>query len=126
MRGAYCVERADFARKVFPPALPHKLENLRGPGDSNVVLKNFALAGPHPGSTTAQCVSSLTPLLRAGVTCFVSLQHELPKPGHQEPFRRSAFGGGVVVTARDYLGDAQAIVDAGGFPQSGGPKLSLL
>lgn len=98
---------------------------MRGPGSSNWILKGFALAGPHPGNTAAEAVANLTPLLRAGVTCFVSLQPELPKPGH-EPMRRSAFNGGVILTARDFLPDAQAIVDAGGLPQSGGPKLSLL
>lgn len=118
-------EREELSRS-FPPPLPHKLESMRGPGASNIVIKSFAVAGAHPGSTTSEIVSNLTPLLRAGITTFVCLQHELPRAGHAAVHQRSAYGTSNVVTAKNYLADAQAIVDAGGFPQSGGPPLSLL
>lgn len=122
----YREERRVYGSKAWPPGPPHRLQNLRGPGFSNVILQSFCLAGAHPGNNTAEVISNLTPLLRAGITCFVSLQPELPKPGHSEPSSRAHFGSAVVARARDYLPDAQAMVDSGSFPQSGGPKLSLL
>lgn len=124
--GQYRAEREDYARLAFPPPPPHKLESLRGPGLSNVVIKGFVLQGGHPGISSSEVVSNLTPLLRAGVSCFVCLQHELPKPGSTVALSRSTYGRGNVVTARHYLADAQAMVDAGGFPQSGSAPLSFL
>jgi hypothetical protein len=41
----YRAEREDFGRKAFPPPAPHKLENLRGPGYSNIVVRGFLLQG---------------------------------------------------------------------------------
>jgi hypothetical protein len=42
----YREKREEVARKGgFPPPLPHKLESLRGPGTSNIVLRGFLLAG---------------------------------------------------------------------------------
>jgi len=126
MGSTYNFERAEFARKAFPPPPPHKLESMRGPGFSNVVLKGFVLAGGHPGATTSEVVSNLTPLLRAGVTTFVNLQHELPRTGHAMAHTRSAYGTSNVVTAKPYLADAQAIVDSGGFQQTGAAPLAFL
>ena len=83
--------REEFAARCFPPAPPHKLQLLRGPGASNVVVKDFCLAGPHPGASTQEVVASLAPLLRAGVTTFVCLQPEMPVPGVAHPsLRRDA------------------------------------
>lgn len=78
----------EFAARCFPPASPHKLQLLRGPGASNVVLKDFCLAGAHPGHHTQEIVANLTPLLRAGVTTFVCLQPEMPVPGVAHPSLR--------------------------------------
>lgn len=119
--------RAQQAARNFPPPRPHALESLRGPGNSNVILKGCALAGPHPGDTSPEIVANLMPLLRAGVTCFVNLQQELFRRGAPvDATARRGRSGGPVVSARDYLVDAQTIVDAGGLPQTGGPRLSLL
>jgi hypothetical protein len=71
-------------------------------------------------------VSNLTPLLRAGVTTFVCLQHELPHASSGAAHQRSAYAHANVVTAKPYISDAQAIVDAGGFPTSGGPQLAFI
>ena len=43
--GDYRAAREEYARKAFPPPVPHKLENLRGPGWSNVVIRGFLLHG---------------------------------------------------------------------------------
>ena len=75
----------EFARRSFPPSLPHKLQLLRGPGSSNVILRDFCLQGPHPGSSKQEIIAALTPLLRAGVTTFVCLQPELPVLGAAHP-----------------------------------------
>jgi hypothetical protein len=122
----FWAEREELGRKGFPPAPPHKLESLRGPGTSNVVLKGFAIAGAHPGSTTSEIVANLTPLLRAGITTFVCLQHELPRAGHGLAHQRSAYANANVVTAKNYLPDAQAMIESGSFPQSNGSELSFL
>jgi hypothetical protein len=89
-----------------PPSLPHSF--LPPP------------PGPHPGTTQAEVVQNLTPLLQAGVTTFVCVQQELPSPLTAAASQaRSSYGGANVVSARPYLRDAQALVDAGGLPQSG-------
>ena len=128
--------RREYAAKAFPPPVPHRLESLRGPGDSNVVLRGFLLHGPHPlGQTPAAVAQSLAPLLRAGVTCFVSMQQELPSVVTQAAVQaRSTYGANTVVTARPSLRDAQALVDAsasapdaqGPLPQAGGPPLAFV
>lgn len=71
-------------------------------------------------------MSNLTPLLRAGITTFVCLQHELPTATSTSAHLRSVYAQGNVVTAKPYISEAQAIVDAGGFPMSGGPKLCFI
>ena len=124
MSSSYKAQREEFARAAFPSPIPHKLESLRGPGFSSVALRNFCLAGPHPGQTTAEVNTNLTPLLRAGVTCFVCLQHDLPRAGVAQA--RSTYGGGAVVTARPYIQDAQALVDSGDFPQRGSGPLNFV
>ena len=97
---------------VFPGVQPHKLENLRGPGCSNVLIRGCLLLGPHPGSSTSEIVATLRPLLLAGVTTFVCLQAELPSAATSAA-PRGAHG------ARPYIAEAQAMVDAGGYRQSG-------
>lgn len=124
MHTSFKAQREDLARAQFPPSTPHKLESLRGPGFSSVVIRDFCLAGPHPGQTTAEVTTNLTPLLRAGVTCFVCLQHDLPRAGVAQS--RSTYGGGAVVTARPYIQDAQALVDGGAFPQRGSGPLNFM
>lgn len=78
--------------------LPHRLQALRGPGASNIVLKDFCLVGPHPGSSPQEVVASLTPLLRAGVTTFVCLQADMPRPGAPHPSMRRDRGGAIQAT----------------------------
>lgn len=98
----------------FPPAQPHKLENLRGPGYSNIILRDALFHGGHPGSSPAEIVSSLKPLLLAGVTTFVCLQQELPSAATAAAAQSRAttrLGGGA---AKPYISGAQAMVDAGG------------
>ncbi len=98
----------------FPPSPPHKLENLRGPGYSNVILRDALFHGGHPGSSPAEIVSSLKPLLLAGVTTFVCLQQELPSAATAVAAQSRAttrLGGGA---AKPYISGAQAMVDAGG------------
>ena len=111
----------------FPPSIPHKLEKLRGPGSSNVLIRGCLLQGPHPGSSTAEIVSNLRPLLEAGVTTFVCLQQEVPSAATAASAgsRATTYGGNIVASARAYSGDAQALVDNGGFPTSG-RKLSFV
>ena len=41
--GGHRASREAYARKAFPPPMPHKLENLRGPGFSNIVIRGFLL-----------------------------------------------------------------------------------
>lgn len=44
--GDYRQQREEYARKAFPPtSIPHKLENLRGPGYSNILIRGFLLQG---------------------------------------------------------------------------------
>lgn len=87
----------------------------------STVTDNFIqLAGAHPGASSAEIVQNLTPVLRAGVTTFVCMQQEVPSVATKEAVStRSNFGGSNVVTGKNYMGIAQAIVDAGGFPTSG-------
>lgn len=48
------------------------------------------------------------------------MQQEVPSVATKEAVSaRSNFGGSNVVTSKNYMGIAQAIVDAGGFPTSG-------
>ena len=116
------------AMNSFPPAIPHRMESMRGPGYSNWVIKNHILCGPHPGSTTVDIVKNVTKLLEAGVTTFVCLQHEMPtlnitsrtfsgKGAPPSSRARSAFGDGVVVHAKPYLEDAQTIAGHAHMPQ---------
>ena len=106
---------------AFPPRLPHKLENLRGPGSSNILMSGCLIQGPHPGSSTAEIVANLRPLLTAGVTTFVCLQQEVPSAATASSAgsRAATYGGNMVASARPYAADAQALVDAGGFITSG-------
>ncbi len=49
--GPYASARADLvANGLFPGPVPHRLENLRGPGVSNVLIRGFALLGASLGS----------------------------------------------------------------------------
>jgi hypothetical protein len=94
--------------------LPHKLENLRGPGYSNIILREALYMGGHPGSSPQEIVSTLKPLLAAGVTTFVCLQQELPSAATAAATQSRAttrLGGGA---AKPYMTGAQALVDAGG------------
>lgn len=107
---------------MFPSRIPHKLENLRGPGSSNVLISGCLIQGPHPGSSTAEIVANLRPLLAAGVTTFVCLQQEVPSAATASSAgsRAATYGGGhIVASARAYAADAQALVDAGGFVTTG-------
>ncbi len=110
----------------FPRPLAHKLESLRGPGFSNIVIRDALLHGAHPGSSTAEIVTNLKPLLAAGVTTFVCLQMELPSAATAAAAqsRATTFGGGSGA-AKPYISGAQAMVDAGGYAQSGS-KLSFV
>jgi hypothetical protein len=86
----------------------------------------YQFAGAHPGTSNAEIVQNLTPLLRAGVTTFVCMQQEVPSIATKDAVSaRSNFGGSNVVTGKNYMGIAQAIVDAGGYPTSG-TSLSFL
>ena len=75
------ISRSNHGPNPYPPALPHKMLSLRGPGTSNIVIENFCLSGPHPGDAQATIMASLTPLLRSGVTTFVCLQNDLAIEG---------------------------------------------
>lgn len=44
----YRTLRAALGARAFPPTLPHKLQSLRGPGYSNILLADFALHGSCP------------------------------------------------------------------------------
>ncbi len=57
-------------------------------------------------------MATLQPLLLAGVTTFVCFQEELPSAA-TSALPRGAHG------ARPYFSEAQAMVDAGGYRQSG-------
>lgn len=113
-------ERERMGRVRFPPPFPHRMESLQGPGSSNVVIRDFLLQGPHPGSSTGEIIASLKPLLAAGVTTFVCLQQELPSSATASHLssRSSSFGSGGVVSAKPYFEGAQAMVKAGGYPMS--------
>lgn len=110
------LESKDGSR-LFPPALPHRLESMRGPGYTNWVIKRHLLCGPHPGATsTADMVKNLSGLLREGVTAFVSLQEEMPSPmvtasvkASTLPSKRAqaSFGNRNALSARAYIDDAQ-------------------
>jgi hypothetical protein len=123
MQSQFKQQREELARS-FPPPPPHKLDALRGPGFSSICIPGFCLAGPHPGGDTGEIVANLTPLLRAGVTCFVCLQPDLPRAGVSQT--RSTYAGGAVVTARPYIQIAQNMVDTGSFPQSGSGPLNFM
>lgn len=166
--------------RAFPPALPHAMESMRGPGFTNCtyeiclyasmhnlhyltntftsdcplrasqplswslchpaefagIIKNHVLAGPHPGQDTQALVKNLDGILKAGVTTFVSLQHEMPSlmvtdtvhssAGTMSARSRRAYGFRNVHTARNYMTEAQAMTDAGGCPASGGKPLSFV
>ena len=115
---------SEYGSKAFPPPIPHRLESLRGPGDSNVVVRGFLLHGPHLGTSPSTMNQNLLPLLQAGVTCFVCMQQELPSVmTAQATQTRSTYGNNNVVTARPYIREAQALIDAPGssLPNSGSP-----
>ena len=115
---------SEYGSKAFPPPIPHRLESLRGPGDSNVVVRGFLLHGPHLGTSPSTMTQNLLPLLQAGVTCFVCMQQELPSVmTAQATQTRSTYGSNNVVTARPYIREAQALIDAPGssLPNSGSP-----
>ncbi len=104
--------------------------------DCTGIIKNHILAGPHPGQDTQALVKNLDGILKAGVTTFVSLQHEMPSlmvtdtvhssAGTMSARSRRAYGFRNVHTARNYMTEAQAMVDAGGFPASGRKPLSFV
>ena len=103
---------SEYGSKAFPPPIPHRLESLRGPGDSNVVVRGFLLHGPHLGTSPSTVNQNLLPLLQAGVTCFVCMQQELPSVmTAQATQTRSTYGNNNVVTARPYIREAQALID---------------
>ena len=112
----FWASRENLSRSHFPPLLPHKMESLSGPGFSNVVLRDFLLQGPHPGSSTAEIVTNLKPLLRAGVTTFVCLQAELPTAATAAlaQSRAATFGASGAPSAKPYMSGATAMVEAGG------------
>jgi len=86
----------------FPPPPPHKLEKLRPPGvRASTALRGFCYWGAHPYTGASGPVpadearAALTPLLRLGVSLFVTLQDNLVRPAAgAAPARRSAHGEG--------------------------------
>mmetsp|Transcript_170758 Transcript_170758/g.414912 ORF Transcript_170758/g.414912 Transcript_170758/m.414912 type:complete len:704 (-) Transcript_170758:99-2210(-) len=108
------------------PDLPHKLESMEGPGQTNWVIKGRVLMGAHPYTvSTTELVRNLRDILSAGVTTFVCLQAEMPSP--MVSASHPAVGGtpgvtgasGAVVTARPYFADAKIVQQHGDFPFKG-------
>ena len=109
-------------------ALP---QHTRPPSSSRRagVIKGHVLMGPHPGQSTTALVKNMDGLLRAGVTTFASLQHEMPgllvtgtahtDAGTMSARSRRSYGQRNVHTARNYMGEAQHMLDTGSFPNSG-------
>ena len=94
----------------WPPPVPHRLESLRGPGDSSWLLRGYLLLGAHPGASAREAREALRPLLAAGVSCFCCLQLELVSSltaGAAQA--RSTYGASNVVTALPYFAEAQLL-----------------
>lgn len=107
----YMERRGEVARKGgWPPALPHKLESLRGPGFSNIILRGFVLAGTYAIAATClmaakcdcgglQAASGGTRRLDDTPFCRVNSQWRLPTTS-----RRHRNGARV---EREYMADGR-------------------
>jgi len=103
------------AQWPWPPPVPHRLESLRGPGDSSWLLRGFLLLGAHPGATAREAREALRPLLAAGVSSFCCLQLELVSSltaGAAQA--RSTYGASNVVTALPFFAEAQLLAAQAG------------